>query len=548
MNNAIKMMLVHLTLFTLMVAPSAGGLTQHRASVTTAVTSPTVMTECGLVKGSLEQGVNVFKGIPYAEPPVNQNRWKAPAPLSNVTGTCWSGTYDATTFGAQCAQPINSTDFIHWVGKEDCLYFNVWSPSLDVSDNLPVMAWVHGGDLVYGNGSMPGYSPSPELAKDLQFVFVSMNYRLGPLGFMTLDLLSKASDTGTSGNYGFMDQIQVLKWIQSNIRNFGGDPNKVTLFGQSSGGTSIYALLASPLAVGLFHRAWVMSASAVLNKTSSDASSDNQVFQTASGCADIQCLQSLSVEKIFKASPWTVYPNWAMSDISDLPVKGGFDGALAVVDGHVIPHSPMDAWQQGQGTDVPVIFSTMAQEADKYHLNMTTWDEYRSEVTRQLSSFGSDIPNKLLQLYPESQYITPKLQLSDLISDLRVTCPIDVVADVADSYFKSLTYRCVVTQWPSQPVPGHGRYSYHGWDSTAFFGTIDKLIPKPSQSDLDFTANLRREISAFVKTGEPASTTWKPTKISTALLGSTTNVTKFYHRDQCTFLLRNGFFSYAWIN
>ncbi|XP_046580393.1 para-nitrobenzyl esterase-like [Haliotis rubra] len=542
------MMLALLSLLALRLALATGGLLQHGAPPTAAITSPVVMTECGLVKGSLEQGVNVFKGIPYAEPPVNQNRWKAPVPLSNSTGTCWSGTYDATTFGTQCTQPINNTDFTHSVGNEDCLYLNVWSPSLDGSDSLPVMVWIHGGDLVVGNGSMVAYSPNPEVARDLQFVFVSMNYRLGPLGFMTLDLLSKASETRTSGNYGFMDQIQVLKWVQSNIRNFGGDPNKVTLFGQSSGGTSIYALLASPLAAGLFHRAWPMSSSAILNKTSSEASRDNQVFLTTTGCADIQCLLGLSVEKIFTDSPWTVYPSWAMADLENLPVKGQFNGALAVVDGYVIPQSPMDAWQQGKAVDVPTVFSNVAEETDKYHLNMTTWSEYRSEVTRQLASFGSEISNKLLQLYPESQYSSPKLQLSDLTSDLRAICPMDVVADVADSYFTSFTYRYIATQWPSQPIQGLGRYAFHGWDAIAFFRGIKDIVRNPSQSDLDFTANLRREISAFVKTGEPASRTWKPTKVSTALLGSTTTVTTFYHRDQCSFLLRNGFFSYSWIN
>ncbi|XP_067672210.1 para-nitrobenzyl esterase-like [Haliotis asinina] len=542
------MMLSLLSLLALRLALTTGGPVQHGAPLTAVTTSHVVMTECGLVKGSVEQGVNVFKGIPYAEPPVNQNRWKAPVPLSNSTGTCWSGTYDATTFGAQCTQPINDTDFTQTVGNEDCLYLNVWSPSLDGNGSLPVMVWIHGGDLVDGNGSMVGYSPNPEVAKDLQFVFVSMNYRLGPMGFMTLDLLSKASETGTSGNYGFMDQIQVLKWVQSNIRNFGGDPGKVTLFGQSSGGTSIYALLASPLAAGLFHRAWLMSSSAILNKTSSEASRDNQVFLTTTGCADIQCLLDLSVEKIFKDSPWTVYPGWAMADQSNLPTKGRFSGALAVVDGYVVPQPPMVAWQQGKGVDVPTVFGNVAEETDKYKLNMTTWGEYRSEVIQQLGPFGSEIPNKILQLYPESQHSSPKLQLSDLTSDLRVICPVDVVAGIADSYFKSFTYRYVATQWPSQPVQGNRRYAFHGWDAVAFFGDIKDVIPNPSQSDLDFTANLRLEISTFVKTGEPASRTWKPTKINTALLGATTTVISFYHRDQCSFLLQNGFFSYAWIN
>jgi para-nitrobenzyl esterase len=188
-------------------------------------------TECGQVMGIKNDESYAFLGIPYALPPVGNSRWKEPVPLKRETGTCWKGMYPALKFGNTCAQrnPLNESQTI---GSEDCLYLNIWTPSISKSSNLPVMVYIHGGSLQFSNGNWPTYCPTERLANETNIVHVSFNYRLHAFGFLALDLLSSASDTKTSGNYGFFDQIAVLRWVQTNIENFGGDPKQVCLLGK----------------------------------------------------------------------------------------------------------------------------------------------------------------------------------------------------------------------------------------------------------------------------------------------------------------------------
>lgn len=197
---------------------------------------PVVDTKCGSVRGINDNGVSVFKGIPYALPPTGQRRWRPPVPRSRDANTCWEGVYNATEFSAYCWQP-KLGNFHEYDGSEDCLYINVWTPTLDTTANLPVMVWIHGGFLLFASGSWPRYSPSANLTRSTNFVYVSMNYRLNAMGFMALDILSAESSSRTSGNYGFRDQILALEWVRDNIRQFGGDPKQVyLLFLQKKGG------------------------------------------------------------------------------------------------------------------------------------------------------------------------------------------------------------------------------------------------------------------------------------------------------------------------
>ena len=184
-------------------------------------------TQCGPVEGLVDDGVYVFKGIPYAVPPTGPRRWEKPQGLSRQHGTCWRGTRQTKQFGNVCVQPRGFSDFTSFTGSEDCLVLNVWTQSLDPLAKLPVMFWIHGGSLVYGSGNMAHMTPTPDVTKSTRAVYVSINYRLGPMGFLTLDTLSQSSSSGTSGNYGLMDMILALQWVRDNIRNFGGDPNKV---------------------------------------------------------------------------------------------------------------------------------------------------------------------------------------------------------------------------------------------------------------------------------------------------------------------------------
>ena len=186
----------------------------------------TVQTTCGPVAGIYNKSAYSFNGIPYAQPPVGNLRWKPPQPISKLTRTCWNGTFYATKYGNMCAQPAaNDKNFT--VGSEDCLYLNVITPTLDTKAKKPVMVWIHGGSLIVLNGNWPLYSPTESLAADTDMVYVSFNYRLQAVGFMALQMLADDSPTGTSGNYGFMDMILALKWVKENIHNFGGDPDQV---------------------------------------------------------------------------------------------------------------------------------------------------------------------------------------------------------------------------------------------------------------------------------------------------------------------------------
>jgi para-nitrobenzyl esterase len=213
--------------------------------------APKIKTTNGIVRGVNEGEVAVFKGIPFAAPPVGEYRWRPPQPIKN-----WAGERDATKFGSDCAQ-------VGWGAKpgtisdgssEDCLYLNVWTlANSSAKSKLPVMVWIHGGGFTGGSGSSPQNFGNEFVKQGV--VLVTINYRLGRLGFFAHPALSKEIPDEPKGNYGYMDQIAALKWIQKNIAAFGGDPKNVTIFGFSAGGVSVHSLLTIPSAKGLFHKA-----------------------------------------------------------------------------------------------------------------------------------------------------------------------------------------------------------------------------------------------------------------------------------------------------
>lgn len=247
---------------------------------------PRADTECGPVQGVRDGRVSVFKGIPYAAPPTGGRRWRAPVSLNDAS-LCWKGTWAATEFGAVCPQSPGSVD----IGRQDesCLFLNVWTPSvardLSAAAKKPVMVWIHGGGYVFGSGNYPNYMPTSDMAADMDVVLVSINYRLGAFGWLATRELSDSTATKSSGNYGYQDMIAALHFVKQNIGQFGGDPALVTLYGQSAGGTATMALMAAPAARGLFHRAWMQSASARFETTLKEAEQDNAYFISSVGCA-----------------------------------------------------------------------------------------------------------------------------------------------------------------------------------------------------------------------------------------------------------------------
>jgi len=251
------------------------------------VAAQQVATDGGAVVGATADGIASFKGIPFAAPPIGAGRWSAPAPV-----VPWSAPRDATAYGPDCMQnPLPGIKAGDRPMSEDCLTLNIWTPKPAKGAKLPVMVWIHGGGFVGGSGTLPESDGAALARRDV--VIVSFNYRLGRFGFFAHPALGK------DGNWGLMDQIAALKWVQRNIASFGGDPAKVTIFGESAGGESVSRLMASPAAKGLFARAIVASGGGRDDwPTLAEAQAKGQVFGEHAGAADAAALRALPADKV----------------------------------------------------------------------------------------------------------------------------------------------------------------------------------------------------------------------------------------------------------
>ncbi|MEM8891917.1 MAG: carboxylesterase family protein [Bacteroidota bacterium] len=305
----------------------------------------------GPIRGYRQEGVAVFKGIPYAQPPIGKLRWKPPQKLAP-----WQEIKNCQDFGPVCPQAEYPKTSIYRISprpqSEDCLYLNVWSSSLDASAKLPVMVWIHGGNLERGSSCLPFYN-GINLSKE-EVVMVSINYRVGILGFLAHPELSAESERGISGNYALLDQIAALEWVKENIHHFGGDKDRVCIFGQSAGSWSVNTLMASPLAKGLFHRVIGMSGASFYgerylkenrsNKVS--AESLGQKFMQKMGASNLAELRETSAENLVKA---------AFSE--EILFKSEF-----VVDGYALPSTVKEIFEQGRHNQVPLMLGLTARE------------------------------------------------------------------------------------------------------------------------------------------------------------------------------------------
>ncbi len=327
-------------------APSAAAPTTALGPV--AITQ-IVATQSGQVAGEArnEQGIklHLFRGIPYAASTAGDNRWRPPQPVP-----AWEGVRDATAWGDRCPQPASTqgTGDI----SEDCLTLNVVTPASTNADKLPVMVFFHGGGLTLGTANSPLYNHTGLPLQGV--VLVTVNSRLGPLGYLAHPALSAASGQNASGNIGTLDLIASLQWVQQNIRNFGGDPDNVLIFGESGGGTKVLSLLASPLAEGLFHRAVVQSGSALASpeRVTTLAAAETQGARLAAqvGAADAE-----DVLAALRATPWQDL----VAAASDAEVA--FRANL-VVDGWVLPESVHDTFRNGNQHAVPLMIGANAGE------------------------------------------------------------------------------------------------------------------------------------------------------------------------------------------
>lgn len=323
-------------------------------SVTGGPFAAPVKIDSGLVSGTVGGNgrVHIYRGIPYAAPPVGDLRWKPPQPAAP-----WTGVRQCTRFGPVSVQLFPALPVR---GSEDCLYLNVYTPAKMASDRLPVMVFFHGGGNYHGAASQADGT----LLAQQGVVVVTVNYRLGPLGWLAHPLLSKESPNKVSGNYGSLDQVASLKWVQTNIAAFGGDVGNVTIFGQSAGGCAVINLMASPLTKGIFHRAIIQSAGPYYVQSSADAEKQGEAFVArlgVSGAPDVlKALRAKSAEEIVTAA--------------GEPVEGGIGWTTgtknfttkAVVDGWFLPDSPDKLFRDGKQQNVPLVIGV--NSGDPTHL------------------------------------------------------------------------------------------------------------------------------------------------------------------------------------
>ncbi|MHC4915871.1 MAG: carboxylesterase/lipase family protein, partial [Planctomycetota bacterium] len=355
------------------------------------VEDPVVITS-GPITGALNDGVRVYRGIPYAAPPVGELRWKPPrAPQS------WTDPRACTEFGPSC--PQHEDEALGSVVEEmdeDCLYLNVWTPAEYEGDSLPVMFWIHGGGLILGSGTHPNYD-GERLARENRVVVVTINYRLGVFGFFAHPELSEEDPDGVSGNYGVKDQIFALQWVRDNIRRFGGDPGNVTVFGESAGGVSTCTLMASPLARGLFHRAIVQSASAA--PALPRMAEDTPEFESAQtrGIAFAESMEITGTDGALEQLRGKTWEELLAADETRVTIPGA-NSTLTCIDGRVLTASPLDVFRAGEQAAIPLIIGTNRDEGTIYRnkLNVKTVALLDLFLT---VLYGSDTADEVMTLY-----------------------------------------------------------------------------------------------------------------------------------------------------
>jgi len=420
-----------------------------------------VQLDSGLVSGvaASDGSVRVFRGIPYAAPPVGQLRWRAPQPVAH-----WDGVRKADQFGAICMQPAfrGASPANQPKMSEDCLFLNVWTAAASASERRPVMVWIHPGGYQTGSGSAPGYDGEALAKKGA--VLVTINYRLGVFGFFSHPELTKESENHASGNYGLMDQVAALQWIQRNVAAFGGDPGRVMVFGDSAGSASISNLMGSPRAKGLFQRAagesgaW-MGISLTKMRTLGEAEQAGVKTAEEMHAQNLENLRALSAEDL---------------------LKGG-RGSGPVIDGWFIPEDVGTIFSEGKQNDVPLLAGSNKDEGT-FFLQPTTAEKF---IERSRARFG-DQADAFLKLYPASSDEEANAsQLAAFRDELAFVMRTWVRAQTQTGHSKAFLY--YFTHEPPAPVGstargGFGSGATHGAEAQYIF---QNLLPPRAWRDLD---------------------------------------------------------------
>ena len=454
------------------------------ALATSAITlaqSPTTSTESGAISGIRKDGLSVYKGVPFAAPPVGDLRWRPPVPV-----TSWTGTRKTDAFAPACMQTgVSMPGETPPAVSEDCLYLNIWTPAKSAQEHLPVIVWIYGGGYINGSASMPLYWGDRLARKGV--IVVTIAYRLGPLGFLAHPELTRESPHHSSGNYGLMDQVAALEWIQRNIAAFGGNPKNVTIAGQSSGAMSVSVLMASPLAKGLFQRA-IGESGGLFEPLQlapkyllANAERDGEKYAVSLGATSLHQLRRLPANQL----------------------SGNAGGIVhTVIEPYLLPVSPYEAFASGQQNDVPLLIGSNAEEAraltDVTHVKATTFD-------RDIEHSFGQLPAPLIAAYPHSTDEEARQARLDLERDLRFGWDMWAWARLQAGTGKNPVYYYSFRQKPPFPAGS----VYEGWGASHFaelWYVFDHLNQEPwrwSEADRKVAEEMSSYWVNFARSGNP---------------------------------------------
>jgi para-nitrobenzyl esterase len=455
-----------------------------------------VDTDKGVVQGLVTSGNRTFLGIPYAAPPIGALRWKAPAPAA-----AWPGIREATTPGNKCAQ-VEELAGGTVEGSEDCLNLNVYTPDPRPPVSLPVLVFIPGGGYVFGSNT--DVDPSV-LAQTENIIVVTINYRLGAFGYLDLPALT-AEDPAAAGNFGLLDQQAALKWVHSNIANFGGDPGRTTLSGESAGGAAVWAQLISPTAADLFQHAIVESGAGVGFTTQTAAEGQGALLAANLGCTDptteLACLRNTDPTTVLGKELLGAPPLLMPADMAWAPTVGG----------STLPQAPAAALAAGAYNKVPI-------------LQGTNHDEWRlftalSKLTLTDASYTSLIGHlfgpragEVLAAYPSSAYADPTLAYDAVATDAGFVCPARTDDRAVAATVPTYTYEFDDVNAPAPPFlpPGTVLGAYHTAELQYVFPRAG--FPGLSPAQVTLSKEIMRYWAAFAAHGTPITAglpTWTP--------------------------------------
>ena len=500
-----------------------------------------VPTESGLVQGQRDGDSWSFLGIPYAASPVGERRWRPPAD----PGCFEAQPLRADAFGPKCPQAPGDA----FVGEEDCLHLNVWTPEgYDPSDPRPVLVFIHGGGNSQGSASQPVFmgvdAPiygGQHFASREGVVLVTLQYRLGPLGYLALEELSAESGRSSSGTYGHLDQIAALEWVRDNIAAFGGDPDDVMIFGESAGAVNVCTLVASPLAAGLFDAALMQSGACSSQPIEESEAQGAEAVATIEACAGqsgaalTACLRGLDAQTLVEAIPGSIGFSLTPGDAGDAITYG------PVIDGELLTRDPYQVLADGAHNHVDLVVGSNSDEFDGPLLQVDpqTPQQYEQIVRATGAAFGPGAADRILATYPAAAYDTPRDALVQVLTDAWFTCATRRIARLSAASQQRPVYRYFFTK--RTPTRQGARPATHGIELLYVFYTLTDIPGiMPPADVLSLAEQMTTRWAALGRSGAPDASpdaaaweTYDPARDETLELGDAVQMREGVRGEEC---------------